>query len=324
MSSLRPLALALLFALVGGCPSASPGGAPDAGAGGGGLPPPDAADVEPGDDAGAPEPTDAGSVDAGSSDAGSLDAGSSDAGSLDAGSVDAGAPDAGAPFSWTDLFDGGPPAELSCLPDTLPDLSLSGFFDVLGFSPYYGAREPGVKCGNTTCAVGVPCCLLCGYAACADAEEQGKTSCPAFTRPIACDGPEDCGGENNTCCYTLTGADCRPASECGFDLSLPSLDGGLSWAGPGGDAGAPSDGGEAHDGGDGGEHEDAGEPQPGDPGFDFSRLFDQGFKVCTTSLPFLGQCDLFSGELCCTSKRWTEIDLGVCIPAALCLGSALP
>ena len=45
----------------------------------------------------------------------------------------------------------------------------------------------------------------------------------------------------------------------------------------------------------------------------------QGFPVCTRSF----QCDLFDGEVCCTSDRFTAVDIGVCLPIWLCLGNTL-
>ncbi|MBL90189.1 MAG: hypothetical protein CMH56_00055 [Myxococcales bacterium] len=45
----------------------------------------------------------------------------------------------------------------------------------------------------------------------------------------------------------------------------------------------------------------------------------QGFSVCTRSF----DCELFDGEVCCTSERFTAVDIGVCLPIWLCLGNSL-
>jgi hypothetical protein len=44
-----------------------------------------------------------------------------------------------------------------------------------------------------------------------------------------------------------------------------------------------------------------------------------GFPVCSRAF----DCDLFGGEVCCTSDRFTAVDIGVCLPIWLCLGNTL-
>ena len=44
-----------------------------------------------------------------------------------------------------------------------------------------------------------------------------------------------------------------------------------------------------------------------------------GFPVCARAF----DCDLFGGEVCCTSDRFTAVDIGVCLPIWLCLGNSL-
>ena len=44
-----------------------------------------------------------------------------------------------------------------------------------------------------------------------------------------------------------------------------------------------------------------------------------GFPVCSRAF----DCDLFGGEVCCTSDRFTAVDIGVCLPIWLCLGNSL-
>ena len=44
-----------------------------------------------------------------------------------------------------------------------------------------------------------------------------------------------------------------------------------------------------------------------------------GFQVCSRAF----DCDLFGGEVCCTSDRFTAVDIGVCLPIWLCLGNSL-
>lgn len=293
-------------------------------------------------------------------------------------------------FSWEDLLgDGGLPPELACLPGGLPEFSVAGFFDLLAFQSYTGFSENGVVCGDQTCAPGLPCCELCGYAACAEpGHDGGEPECPFFTRAIHCDGAEDCPGtaDADTCCYSLQGTDCRAEAECVFSLDfdggLPfsmndggwtipitlGLDGGLepdgglevdagtvidggvtmpfdggmdagdsdhvdsglsADAGGSGDAGLASDAGELV--GDGGTLIGAGDGGSADGGvmdggeeIDWSFLeevFDQGVPVCRNTL---FDCNLFQGEMCCTSERLVVLDLGLCMPALMCLGGQIP
>jgi hypothetical protein len=325
------------------------------------------------DDAGPGDILDAGRIDAGSLDAGSVDAGSPDGGSdvpRDAGDEgegegesDAGPVDAGNGFDLGALLDGGLPDELSCLPTSLPELSLGGAFDALGFTAYTGRSEPGVKCGDVVCDDDVPCCVLCGYGACAGTGDAGVPECPAFTATYACDGNEEC-ARGEVCCFTLSGTECRAEADCAFDvgdalsqfivdggIALPTppppsdagfldggftdvvaIDGGFADGGvlviPGDDGGvvdagfvvgAPIDGGFA-----GGDPIDGG-PAPGpDAGSlldGLQQTLDEGVPVCTSTL--FG-CDVFALELCCTSDRLTAVDVGFCLPAALCVGSVLP
>lgn len=44
-----------------------------------------------------------------------------------------------------------------------------------------------------------------------------------------------------------------------------------------------------------------------------------GFPVCSRAF----DCDLFGGEVCCTSDRFTAVDIGVCLPIWLCLANTL-
>lgn len=272
--------------------------------------------------------TDGGTGDAGlPSDAGSsTDAGSTtDAGNAsDAGSV----VDAGPPFTWSDLVDAiwgdaGLPEELECLPEEIPELSLAGALDYLSFEIYTGSSENGVRCGDQVCPLGTPCCALCGYSACADpGVDGGAATCPFVTRSYACDGREDCPNDpaSDTCCYTLDGTTCRAEADCTFELPSFGGDAGFFPWPPQNDGGFidDTDAG-ATDGGfvDGGApiDVDAG-PSPVDA---FLDLLDQGLPVCRNLL----DCGLFSGDLCCTSERIVELDLGVCISALACLGGAL-
>jgi hypothetical protein len=294
------------------------------------CPPPPVVDEDAGetanvDDDGGALVGDAGTSDAGTSDAGASDAGAGDAGSLDAGvsdagsTVDAGSADAGPGFTWSDLFgDAGIPEELACLPEEIPTLSLAGVLEYISFSFYSGSSEQGVRCGDQICALGTPCCALCGYSACADpAVDGGEATCPFYTRSYICDGKEDCAGNGNvnTCCYTLEGTTCRTSDACTFELPSFGGDGGFNFPWPpqsdGGfiddDAGAAVDGGVIA--------VDAG-PSPLES---FLGLLDQGVPVCRNLI----DCGLFSGDLCCTSERIVELDLGVCISALACLGGAL-
>jgi hypothetical protein len=277
--------------------------------------------------------------------------------------VDGGVVDAGHGFDLGGLWDGGLPEELSCLPTSLPELSLSGAFDALGLSPYTGRSEPGVRCGDVVCGDDEPCCVLCGYGACAGVDDAGVADCPTFTTPYLCDGREEC-ARGEVCCFTLSGTGCRAEADCDFDVGdalsrfivdggiarpepppptdagfldggftdIVFLDGGFADGGvlvlPGEDGGVVDAGfvvGPPVDGGfTGGEPIDGG-PAPGpDAGSlleGLQRTLDQGVPVCTSTL--LG-CDVLSLELCCTSERLTAVDVGFCLPAALCVGSVLP
>jgi hypothetical protein len=178
------------------------------------------------------------------------------------------------------------------------------------------------------------------------------TTCPAFTNSYGCDGPEECQGDD-VCCFTLSGTECRVEEECDFDVNgaLSDFlgDGGIQFPDAGVVDGGFVDGGFADggfsDGGfvDGG-FDDAGfgidggaldgdpvfgEPLDGGPGpvpdagsfLDaLQTTLDQGVPVCRSSF----QCDLFAGELCCTSERLTAVDVGFCMPGLLCLGDILP
>jgi hypothetical protein len=169
-------------------------------------------------------PVDAG-VDAGSpgDDSGSP---TNDAGNPNDGG--AGGGDAGR-FDWEDLFgEAGVPEELACLPGTLPDATggVTGILSSLDLHTYNGSPETGVVCGDTTCAADVPCCVLCGWAQCAEVPaDGGAPTCPAFTLEFTCDGKEDCSPGADTCCFSLDGTSCTTREECTFDLSF--LDGGL-------------------------------------------------------------------------------------------------
>jgi hypothetical protein len=308
------------------------------------CPPPPVVDEDAGetgnvDDAGGGIVGDAGVDDAGPSDAGSTtdagtttDAGSNvDAGSTDAGLIsDAGSTDAGPGFTWSDVFgDAGIPEELECIPEQIPELSLAGALDYLSFTLYTGSSENGVRCGDQICDDDTPCCALCGYSVCADpGTDGGPSTCPFYTRSYACDGKEDCtgNGDVDTCCYTLDGTTCRTTEECTFELPSFGGDGGFNFPWPpqsdGGfvvdDAGSAQLDGGLPDGGasDAGVIDvDAG-PSPLES---FIDLLDQGLPVCRNLL----DCGIFSGDLCCTSDRIVELDLGVCISALACLGGAL-
>jgi hypothetical protein len=269
-------------------------------------------------DAGADAGADAGS-DAGldEDDAGRRADAGADAGDV---AVDAGVIDGGSPFDLEDLFgEAGIPEELACLPGAAPELSIAGLLATLDLSPYAGLPEDGVRCGPVTCDDGVPCCVLCGFAACAVSVDGGPLACPAFTQVAHCDGAEECGGADDTCCFSLSGTDCRPEQECNFDVGalldggfvIPGLDGGLALP----DAG-DVDGG-AVDAGDAGPAPDA-----GGLGDVLEDILAQGVPVCRSSL--FDSCEALSGELCCTSERIVALDLGVCVPALLCTGDLFP
>ncbi len=148
--------------------------------------------------------------------------------------------DGGNGFDLGGLLDGG---VLDCLPSELPELSVSGALDALALSPYAGRRENGVKCDDVTCDDDVPCCVLCGFGACAvDLADAGNIDCPAFTQAYACDGDEEC-GNREVCCFTLQGSECRDEAACDFDVGSALgqffADGGFSLP----DGGPPVDGG---------------------------------------------------------------------------------
>jgi hypothetical protein len=198
------------------------------------------------------------------------------------------------------LRDGG---VLSCVPTQIPQLSLTGILGFLNFSPYQGAREDGVVCGDTTCAHGVPCCVACGFSQCGDVDGNGNGTCPALMQKYQCDGAEDCpSGDpaHKQCCASLAGTDCRAKADCDFSLTqlTAALDGGtiLPDAGliDGGPAGVAT--------------------QIGD-------LLNQGVPVCRSSFT---DCNIFQANICCTSSLFQRVDLGVCVPAPVCLGSILP
>ena len=235
--------------------------------------------------------------------------------------------DAGHGFDLENLLDGGLPDELSCLPTDLPSLSVGGALDLLGFSPYFDRPERGVRCGDVVCDVDVPCCALCGFAACAGTDDAGVTDCPAFTTRYACDGDEECDG-SEVCCFSLSGSACRPAADCDFDIGAALdnflVDGGVRLSLP--DAGIVDGGfldggfdvdGVALDGGTG-PVPDAGSLLDG-----LQEALDQGLPVCTGSL-FPPDCELLQGELCCTSDRLASVDIGFCLPAPLCAAGLLP
>ncbi len=267
----------------------------------------------------------------------SVDGGVADAGPTDAG-VDT--RDAGNGFDLGSLLDGGIDG-LQCLPTSLPQLSVSGALDALGLNLYTGHSETGVVCGidpRVTCDEGVPCCVLCGAAGCAAPTDGGRVSaCPPFTQTYSCDGNEDCSG-SDICCFTLSGTECRPESDCNFDVGgtlqqflgdggirLPDagvVDGGFF---DGGFVSTPVDGGDPTV--DGGFVDD---PVPGPPGpvpdagslvDGLQTTLDQGVPVCTSTLR---DCDLLGGQACCSSDRLPAVDVGFCLPALLCLGNLLP
>ena len=248
------------------------------------------------------------------------------------------AEDAGTPAPWTlsGLFvDAGVPPALACLPDTLPSPDIQGLFAALALSPYRGRAEPGVVCGDTTCATDTPCCALCGLNQCADVDDAGAAHCPLLTNTYACDGAEDCPGDplHDTCCLSLRGTDCRARADC--TLTLPSLDGipgipsressSSQLQQPSGGLGAipPPDGGVDDT------YKDlpvdeataaAGALADGGIVDTLGELLDERAPVCRSTLL---DCDLFHGELCCTSERMVSLDLGVCLPGPLCLGGLL-
>jgi hypothetical protein len=79
----------------------------------------------------------------------------------------------------------------------------------LDLSPFSGTSEPGVVCGNATCGAGQTCCAACGNAECGN-------SCRPPASPIACDGPEDCTGAGQVCCFSPTsGSTCKAQADCG-------------------------------------------------------------------------------------------------------------
>jgi hypothetical protein len=122
-------------------------------------------------------------------------------------------------------------------------------------------------------------------------------------------------------------------------LDSGSIDGGFADAG----IGSESDGGitNAVDAGlidsgpiaDGGVSADAGLSGPVDAGgqsmadageVDWSFLeevFAQGVPVCRNTF---FDCNVFQGEMCCTSDRFVAIELGLCMPALMCLGGEFP
>ena len=122
--------------------------------------------------------------------------------------------DAGNGFDLGGLLDGG---VLDCLPGALPELSAGGALDLLALSPYSGRSEPGVRCGDVTCDRDVPCCSVCGFGACAAANDQGVIECPPFTAQYDCDGDEECPGAD-VCCFSVQGTRCRSEAECAIDI----------------------------------------------------------------------------------------------------------
>lgn len=282
-------------------------------------------DAGTGLDAGHVDPTDAGNNndDAGTieSDAGliePIDAGNAnddDAGvpatEIDAG-IDPNADAGNDPPSLDDLLealDGGPLGEsLSCLPEERPDLSITGLLSAFDFSLYTGRAEEGVVCGESLCTDGNACCELCGAAACGEGD-----TCPTGLRTIRCDGPEECSrSDDEVCCYTLQGTECRAAADCDLDIGQLLLD----VAQTAGDVADLRDGGSLADLGDGG-----GGILPnndGDGGIldNLTGLLDEGVPVCRSTF---ADCSILSGEVCCTSARMVSVDLGICLPALVCL-----
>ncbi|HEY4221014.1 MAG TPA: hypothetical protein VGO62_06720 [Myxococcota bacterium] len=281
-------------------------------------------------------------VDAGFADAGFVDAGSAvvDAGPSDSGVDDR---DAGNGFDLGGFLDGGAGA---CLPDSLPQLSITGALDALGLSPlYFGGPEHGVRCGidpQVTCGADTPCCVLCGLAGCGvDTTDAGApTTCPFFATAYNCDGDEDCAG-NDVCCFTLGGTECRAQSDCDFNVAATLgqflQDGGISLNLPdagvvdggffdGGFSDAFIDGGSLPDGGgvDGGDVQTPVQGPAGpvpDAGSFLDGLqstLDQGVPVCHTFF------DCSFGDACCSSDRLPALDIGMCLPALLCAGSLIP
>lgn len=61
----------------------------------------------------------------------------------------------------------------------------------------------GVTCGPQTCIAPQFCCYGLGAPTCAD---PGLLSCVGG-KQVACDGPEDCGGDT-TCCGSVVGSSC--------------------------------------------------------------------------------------------------------------------
>lgn len=242
------------------------------------------------------------------------------------------------------------------------DNPVSAVLDFASLRIYSGEAEEGVVCDGTLCAPGIPCCVFCGVGFCGEpGENGGMGSCPFTTRTIGCDDNSDCTPElgGDTCCMNLSGTECRPADNCSFSFEFGGEgDGGISFGGfsaqagdagglPQPDGGTPSVVSPSLDGGvppapatDAGASVPASNPDAGlivspadldggaagdvlDGGMTLEEevgFWDtQGFPICTRSF----DCDLFEGEVCCTSERFTAVDLGVCLPIWLCLGNTL-
>lgn len=195
---------------------------------------------------------------------------------------DAGRRDSG----FTPNRDGGLAACLAGVSTAVPDGGVSFSFGdagleqilaALDLSPYTGTAEPGVVCGATTCAVSTVCCATCGSANCS------TSGCGGLASPLACDGPEDCPGASQVCCFTVAGTRCAASADCTY--ALPQLDAGVA-----------------------------------DAGSLISGLLSSGTRACYRAR----DCRLSEGELCCSSGNLQQVELGLCLPAPLCLAGALP
>lgn len=114
---------------------------------------------------------------------------------------------------YTEKPDLTPARDLSVAPDLAqpPDLAVPPDLAM----PLQDLRQPpvgdaaGVVCGNMTCGKGLKCCVeVQGMGAMAKC----LAGCPDGNFPVACDGPEDCGG--NPCCVDVKGAMLSAGAVC--------------------------------------------------------------------------------------------------------------
>jgi hypothetical protein len=72
----------------------------------------------------------------------------------------------------------------------------------------------GVGCGNQTCTGGNVCCVSIGGGG--GMQLECKDNCGGNQATFACDGPEDCPGEE--CCFARSGSTCD--TSCGFGAQV--------------------------------------------------------------------------------------------------------